>query len=166
MLFHTSVAANIAYGTPSATREDIVRVAKLANAHEFIARMPEGYDSVVGERGETLSGGQRQRIAIARALIRNSPILLLDEPSAALDPASEEQIFQGITRLLEGKKTSLTIAHRLATVRNADVIFVLSDGVIAERGTHNELMARNGLYARLYHMQFRSVERTERSVTA
>jgi len=166
MLFHTSVAANIAYGTPSATREDIVRVAKLANAHEFISRMPQGYDSIVGERGETLSGGQRQRIAIARALIRNSPILLLDEPSAALDPESEELIFQGITRLLEGKKTSLTIAHRLATVRNADIIFVLSDGVIAEHGSHNELMARNGLYARLYHMQFRSVERTKRSVTA
>jgi ATP-binding cassette subfamily B protein len=166
MLCHTSVAANISYGTPSATREDIVRVAKLANAHEFISKMPQGYDSVVGERGETLSGGQRQRIAIARALIRNSPILLLDEPSAALDPESEELIFQGVTRLLEGKKTSLTIAHRLATVRNADVIFVLSDGVIVEHGTHNDLIARNGLYARLYHMQFRSVGHTPRSVTA
>jgi ATP-binding cassette, subfamily B, bacterial len=156
MLFHTSVAANIAYGTPSATREDIVRVAKLANAHEFICRMPQGYDTTVGERGDTLSGGQRQRIAIARALIRNSPILLLDEPSAALDPESEDLIFQGVMRLLEGK-TSLTIAHRLATVRNADVIFVLNDGVIAERGTHNDLMARDGLYARLYRMQFRPV---------
>jgi ATP-binding cassette, subfamily B, bacterial len=166
MLFHTSVAANIAHGTPSATREDIVRAAKLANAHEFVSKMPQGYDSVVGERGETLSGGQRQRIAIARALIRNSPILLLDEPSAALDPESEELIFQGVTRLLEGRKTSLTIAHRLATVRNADVIFVLDQGVIAERGTHNDLIARNGLYARLYHMQFRPVEGTQRSVTA
>jgi len=163
MLFHTSIAANIAYGTPSATREDIVRVAKLANAHDFISRMPEGYDSIVGERGETLSGGQRQRIAIARALIRNSPILLLDEPSAALDPESEELIFQGVERLLKGK-TSLTIAHRLATVGNADVIFVLNDGVIEERGTHQELLARDGLYARLYRMQFRPVEGTKPSV--
>jgi ATP-binding cassette subfamily B protein len=163
MLFHTSVAANIAYGTPSATLEDIVRVAKLANADEFISRMPQGYDTIVGERGETLSGGQRQRIAIARALIRNSPILLLDEPSAALDPESEDLIFQSVTRLLE-RKTSLTIAHRLATVRNADVIFVLNDGVITERGTHSELLARDGLYARLYRMQFRSDERTKPSV--
>jgi ABC-type multidrug transport system fused ATPase/permease subunit len=109
---------------------------------------------MVGERGETLSGGQRQRIAIARALIRDAPILLLDEPSAALDPASEELIFTGLARLLRGR-TSITIAHRLATVRRADVIFVLDDGVIAEQGTHDDLMARDGLYARLYRMQFR-----------
>jgi len=155
VLFHASVARNIAYGKPGATRDEIVRAATLANADEFIKRMPKGYDTVVGERGDTLSGGQRQRIAIARAIIRNSPILLLDEPSAALDPESEALIFTGLSRLMEGK-TSITIAHRLATVRDADVIFVLNDGVISERGTHDQLLARNGLYARLYHIQFRN----------
>ena len=108
---------------------------------------------MIGERGDTLSGGQRQRIAIARAIIRDAPILLLDEPSAALDPQSEQLVFQGLSRLLEGR-TSITIAHRLATVRSADVIFVLNDGVISERGTHDELLALNGLYAHLYRMQF------------
>jgi len=157
VLFHATVAQNIAYGKPGATRDEIVRAAMLANADEFIRRMPRGYDTVVGERGDTLSGGQRQRIAIARAIIRNSPILLLDEPSAALDPESEALIFTGLSRLMEGK-TSITIAHRLATVRDADVIFVMNDGVISERGTHEQLLARNGLYARLYHMQFRKEE--------
>jgi ATP-binding cassette, subfamily B, bacterial len=154
VLFHTTVADNIAYGKPGATREEIIRAATLANADVFIARLPQGYDTVIGERGDTLSGGQRQRIAIARAIIRDAAILLLDEPSAALDPQSEELVFQGLDRLLAGR-TSITIAHRLATVRRADVIFVLNDGVISERGTHDELLALNGLYARLYRMQFR-----------
>ena len=154
VLFHATVAANIAYGKPGATREEILRAAMLANADEFITRLPNGYDTVIGERGDTLSGGQRQRIAIARAIIRDAAILLLDEPSAALDPQSEELVFEGLDRLLAGR-TSITIAHRLATVRRADVIFVLNDGVISERGMHDELMALNGLYARLYRMQFR-----------
>jgi subfamily B ATP-binding cassette protein MsbA len=167
VLFHTTLAQNIAYGRPDATREEIVQAATLANAHEFIVRMPQGYETIVGERGETLSGGQRQRIAIARAIIRNSPILLLDEPSASLDPESEELIFQSLSRLLEGR-TSITIAHRLATVRRADVIFVLHDGVIAEQGSHAELLEHHGLYARLHRMQFRTDERdtpeVERSI--
>ena len=153
MLFRASVAQNIAYGRADATREEIVRAAQLANADEFIDRLPKGYDTILGERGDTLSGGQRQRIAIARAIIRNSPILLLDEPSASLDPESEQLIFEGLSTLMAGR-TSITIAHRLATVRNADVIFVLDNGAIAEQGNHEELMAKGGLYSRLYRIQF------------
>ncbi|HZP47349.1 MAG TPA: ABC transporter ATP-binding protein [Vicinamibacterales bacterium] len=153
VLFRATVAQNIAYGKPGATMDEIRLAARLANADEFIRRMPHGYDTLLGERGDTLSGGQRQRIAIARAIIRDAPILLLDEPSAALDPESEAQIFEGLSRLLEGR-TSITIAHRLATVRHADVIFVLDRGVIVERGTHAQLIAADGLYARLYRLQF------------
>jgi len=153
VLFRASVAQNIAYGKPGASLDEIRLAARLANADEFIRRMPDGYDTVIGERGDTLSGGQRQRIAIARAIVRDAPILLLDEPSAALDPESEAQIFEGLSHLLEGR-TSITIAHRLATVRNADIIFVLDGGVIVERGTHAQLIATNGLYARLHRIQF------------
>ena len=124
MLFRAPVWENIAYGRPGATRDEIVRAARLANAHEFIARMPRGYDTIVGERGDTLSGGQRQRIAIARAVIRDAPILLLDEPSAALDPESEALVFDALSRLMD-QCTSITIAHRLATVQRAQSVVVL-----------------------------------------
>jgi len=154
VLFRATIAQNIAYGRPDASERDIVRASKLAHADEFIARMPQGYETVLGERGETLSGGQRQRISIARALIRDTPILLLDEPSASLDPESEELIFDGLATLLQGR-TSITIAHRLATVRRADVIFVLDQGTIVETGTHESLLARNGQYARFHRIQFR-----------
>ncbi len=162
LLFHAPVWQNIAYGKPEATREEIIRAAKLANAHEFIERMPAGYDTIIGERGETLSGGQRQRIAIARAIIRDTPILLLDEPSTGLDAASEELVFEALNRLMKGK-TSIVIAHRLATVRRADVIHVVADGRITESGTHEELLVAGGLYAHLYDIQFRKQERQSES---
>lgn len=157
ILFRTTVSENIAYGKRGATRQEIIRAAKLANAHEFIERMPQGYDTVIGERGDTLSGGQRQRIAIARAIIRDTPILLLDEPSTGLDAASEQLVFEALERLMKGK-TAIVIAHRLATVRKADVIYVLEDGRIAEAGRHQELLARGGLYSQLYDIQFKNQE--------
>lgn len=157
LLFRATVAQNIAYGKPEATEEEIVRAAQLANADEFIDRMPEGYDTMIGERGATLSGGQRQRITIARAIIRNSPILVLDEPSAGLDAASEKLVFDALSNLMEGK-TSIVIAHRLATVMRADVIFVIDNGRVVEQGTHAELLENGGLYSRLYELQFRSEE--------
>lgn len=168
LLFRAPVWQNIAYGKPEATHDEIVRAAKLANAHEFIERMPEGYDSMVGERGLTLSGGQRQRITIARAIIRNAPILVLDEPSSGLDPATERLVFDALSNLMEGR-TSIVIAHRLATVRRADVIFVIDDGRVVESGTHGELLDRGGLYSHLYELQFRGEEEiaaSEELVTA
>jgi len=157
LLFRATIRQNIAYGRPEAKREEIVEAAKLANAHEFIEKLPQGYDTMVGERGETLSGGQRQRIAIARAVIRNAPILILDEPSSGLDAVSEELVFDALTRLMEGK-TSIVIAHRLSTIRRADVIFVIDKGVVVERGTHEELLALGGLYSEFYEIQFRDQE--------
>ncbi len=153
VLFHGTIRENIAYGRPDATEQDIIAAAKLANADEFIAKMPEGYDSIVGERGETLSGGQRQRIGIARALIRRSPILILDEPTAALDTESERLVIEGLERLMKGR-TVIMIAHRLSTIRDADQIIVLKEGVVAEHGSHEELMRRGGVYAELYHIQY------------
>jgi ATP-binding cassette subfamily B protein len=160
LLFRATVAQNIAYGKPQATHEEIVRAARLANADEFIDRMPDGYETMIGERGVTLSGGQRQRITIARAIIRNSPILILDEPSAGLDAESEKLVFDALDKLMQGK-TSIVIAHRLATVRRADVIFVIDGGRVVEQGTHDELLTRGGLYARLYDLQFRGEEERE-----
>jgi subfamily B ATP-binding cassette protein MsbA len=154
VLFQATIWANIAYGKPGASREEIVRAAELANASEFIEQMPEGYDTVVGERGATLSGGQRQRIAIARAVIRDSPILILDEASSGLDSSSEKLVFDALDKLMAGK-TSIVIAHRLSTIQRADVIFVVKDGAITETGTHSELLRLGGLYAQLHELQFR-----------
>jgi ABC-type multidrug transport system fused ATPase/permease subunit len=153
VLFRGTIADNIAYGRPGATREEVVAAAKLANADEFIAKMPKGYDSEVGERGLTLSGGQRQRIGIARAVIRNSPILILDEPTAALDTESEKVVMEALERLMKGR-TAIAIAHRLSTIRDADKIVVFKDGVVAEEGPHEELLKLGGVYAELYRIQF------------
>ncbi len=153
ILFHGPIWKNIAYGKPGATREEIIKAAQLANADEFIDKMPHGYDTLVGERGVTLSGGQRQRIAIARAVIRNTPILLLDEPTSGLDAASEQLVFEALNRLMKGK-TCMVIAHHLATIRSADIIYVVQDGAIAEHGTHDELLEKGGLYAELHELQF------------
>ena len=157
LLFRAPVWQNIAYGRPEASRQDIIRAAKLANADDFIAEMPEGYDTMIGERGVTLSGGQRQRIAIARAVIRNTPILVLDEPTSGLDSVSEQAVFEALDRLMEGK-TCIVIAHHLSTIRRAKIIFVVKDNTIVERGTHDELLASGGLYAELYDIQFRKEE--------
>ncbi|HKD20164.1 MAG TPA: ABC transporter ATP-binding protein [Thermoanaerobaculia bacterium] len=153
VLFAGTIAENIAYGRPGATREEVVAAAELANADEFISRMPKGYDSEVGERGMTLSGGQRQRIGIARAIIRNSPILILDEPTAALDTESEKIVMEALERLMKGR-TAIAIAHRLSTIKDADKIVVFKDGFVHEQGTHEELLGKNGLYAELYRVQF------------
>jgi subfamily B ATP-binding cassette protein MsbA len=153
VLFRGTVRDNIAYGRAGATEEEIIEAAKLANADEFISRMPDGYETMVGDRGDTLSGGQRQRIGIARAIIRNNPILILDEPTAALDTESERLVIEALERLMKGR-TVLTIAHRLSTIRDADTIIVLKDGVVAEQGMHSQLLALGGTYAELYNIQF------------
>jgi len=157
ILFRAPVWQNIAYGRPEASREEILHAAQLANADEFISHMPQQYDTMIGEKGVNLSGGQRQRIAIARAIIRNAPILILDEPTSALDAESEELVFEALSRLMVGR-TTIVIAHRLATVRRADVIFVIDNGTIIERGTHEALLTTGGLYSHLYDIQFRHEE--------
>jgi subfamily B ATP-binding cassette protein MsbA len=152
LLFHAPVWKNIAYGKPNATRSEILRAAEQANASEFIDKMPQHYDTMVGERGVTLSGGQRQRIAIARAMIRNTPILILDEPGTGLDAESENLVFEALERLMKGK-TSIVIAHRLATIQRSDVIFVIDEGVITQTGSHDDLLKTEGLYAELFKLQ-------------
>ena len=146
-LFHDTIRANICFGKPDATEEEILDAAKKARCHDFIMALPDGYDTVVGEGGGTLSGGEKQRISIARAILKNAPVIILDEATASIDPENEHLIQQAISELTKGK-TIITIAHRLATVRNADRILVVDDGRIAESGTHDELIRQNGLYRR------------------
>jgi ATP-binding cassette, subfamily B, bacterial len=154
LLFRGPVWYNIAYGKPEASRGEVLRAAHVANAHEFIQRLPNGYDTIVGERGDTLSGGQRQRIAIARAVLYDAPILILDEVATGLDAASQNLVLDALDRLMEGK-TSIVISHSLSNVRSAGVIFVLKGGQIVEQGKHDELLANQGVYAELYEAQNR-----------
>jgi ATP-binding cassette subfamily B protein len=158
-LFRASIAENIAFARPRAKRSEIEEAARAANAHPFIERLPQGYDTILGDRGATLSGGERQRLSIARALLRDASILILDEPTSALDTRTEALLLEALHQLMKGR-TTLIIAHRLSTIREADCILVLEDGIITERGRHDELLARGGRYARLHHSQFR--EATER----
>ena len=157
VLFHDTVRANIAYGMPDAEQFEVERAARVANAHDFISALPSGYDTVVGERGTELSGGQRQRLSIARAILRDPPILIFDEATSALDTESERLVQAAVDRLLAGR-TVLVIAHRLSTVQRADLIAVLEDGRIVERGAHGELLALRGSYRRLYELQFEEGE--------
>jgi ABC-type multidrug transport system fused ATPase/permease subunit len=156
VLQRASIADNIAYGRPSATPEDIVAAARAANAHDFITALPEGYATEVGERGVTLSGGQRQRIAIARAIIRNAPIVILDEPLTGLDAAAAASVLEALERLMRGK-TVIIITHQLSIVKRADRLVVLEDGRIAQQGTHGELIEVEGRYRHLYQAQFKDV---------
>lgn len=156
-LFSGTIRDNIAFSSNSASEQEIHEAARLAGAAEFIAKLPGGYDTVIGEHGSSLSGGQRQRIAIARAFLRDAPLLLLDEATSALDNESERLVQEALDHLMNNR-TTLVIAHRLSTVRNASRIVVLDQGVIAEEGTHDVLLTQNGLYAQLYNLQFKSAE--------
>jgi ATP-binding cassette subfamily B protein len=153
-LFHTTVRENLLYGRPEASEAEMIAACRAAYIHDFVASLPDGYDTVVGERGYRLSGGEKQRLAIARVLLKDPRILLLDEATSSLDSQSESLIQAALTPLLAGR-TSLVIAHRLSTILQADRILVLDRGRLVEQGTHAELLARGGLYARLYHEQFR-----------
>jgi len=164
LLFSGTIRENISFGRPGASDQEIRTAARLANAHEFIEKMPDGYDSAVAERGKTLSGGQKQRIAIARAILRDAPILILDEPTSSLDAVAEQVVMEALGRAAAAR-TTLIIAHRLSTVRLADRIVVLDHGRIVEEGTEPELLARNGRYAHLYRLQM-STEARSALITA
>ena len=151
-LFHGSVKENIAYGSGSATDDQIIESAQIAEAHEFILSLPQGYDTIVGERGQKLSGGRRQRIAIARAVLKNPPILILDEATSAVDNDTEAAIARSLEKITKNR-TTIAIAHRLSTIRHADCIYVLEYGKIVEQGTHEQLVAKNGVYANLWRVQ-------------
>jgi ATP-binding cassette subfamily B protein len=151
-LFHGTVAENIAYGTFAATQDEIAQAAQIAEAHGFIEQLPAGYNTVVGERGQKLSGGQRQRLAIARAVLKNPPILILDEATSAVDNETEAAIQRSLERITQNR-TTIAIAHRLSTVRHADRIYVMELGNLVEWGTHEELLERNGVYANLWRVQ-------------
>lgn len=157
ILFRGTIEENIAYGRIGASHEDIIAAAKAANVHEFVSQLPDGYQTIVGERGATLSGGQRQRVAIARAILRNPKILILDEATSALDTASEALVQEALERLMQNR-TTFVIAHRLSTIQRADRIVVLDRGKIAEVGTHQQLLAKGGIYTDLYNKQFRLKE--------
>ena len=151
-LFNGSVADNIAYGKPEASLNEIIAAAMAANAHDFICALPDGYDSLVGERAVRLSGGERQRLSIARAILRDPRVLILDEATASMDTETEAQIQEALARLVKGR-TTFAIAHRLSTLRNADRLFIIEKGRLEEMGTHDELVSLDGIYARLVHMQ-------------
>jgi len=152
LLFRGTIRDNIAFGAPASTDEAIIAAAKIANAHDFIERLPEGYNTVIAEGGLTLSGGQRQRVSIARAVLRNSPILILDEPTSGLDTIAERAVVEALGAASKGR-TTLIIAHRLATVRFADRIVVMEAGQIVECGTHQQLIGLQGVYSRLFDLQ-------------